>query len=65
VDVRPPFSGFYQLFRDLLTQFIVQGIDGSQAFFLLTTNGEIYLVLNGNGDLNLLAKISHTVRPIQ
>jgi hypothetical protein len=46
-------------------QFIVQGSDGSQAFFLLTTNGENYLVLSGNGDLNLLAEIAHTVRPIQ
>ncbi len=43
-------------------QFIVQGIDGSQAFFLLTTNGEDYLVLSGNGDLNLLAEIAHTLR---
>lgn len=46
-------------------QFIVQGIDGTQAFFLLTTNGENYLVLSGNGDLDLLAEISHTLQPIQ
>jgi len=46
-------------------QFTVQGVDGSQAFFLLTTNGENYLVLSGNGDLNLLAEISHTIRSIQ
>ena len=46
-------------------QFILQGSDGSQAFFLLTTNGENYLVLSGNGDLDLLAEIAHTVRPIQ
>jgi len=46
-------------------QFTVQGVNGSQAFFLLTTNGEDYLVLSGNGDLDLLAEIAHTVRSIQ
>ena len=46
-------------------QFIVQGIDGIQAYFLLTTNGENYLVLSGNGDLTLLSEIAHTLRPIQ
>ena len=46
-------------------QFTVQGVDGSQAFFLLTTNGENYLVLSGDGDLGLLADIAHTLRPIQ
>ena len=46
-------------------QFIVQGVDGAQAFFLLTTNGEDYLVLSGNGDLSLLAEIAHTVKSIQ
>lgn len=46
-------------------QYIVQGVDGSQAFFLLTTNGEDYLVLSGNGDLSLLAEIAQTLRPIQ
>ena len=46
-------------------QYIVQGSDGSQAFFLLTTNGENYLVLSGNGDLALLAEIAQTLRPIQ
>jgi len=46
-------------------QFTVQGVDGAQAFFLLTTNGDNYLVLSGSGDLGLLADIAHTVRPIQ
>lgn len=46
-------------------QFTVRAVDGAQAFFLLTTNGEDYLVLSGNGDLNLLAEIAHTLRPIQ
>lgn len=46
-------------------EFIVQAVDGMQAYFLLTTNGENYLVLSGNGDLDLLAEISHTLRPAQ
>ena len=46
-------------------QYIIQGNDGAQAFFLLTTNGENYLVLSGNGDLSILADIAHTLRPIQ
>ncbi len=66
-------SGISILSEDRLTladgrpaaQFIVQGIDGAQAFFLLTTNGENYLILSGSGDLELLAAIAHTLRPIQ
>jgi len=46
-------------------QFIVQGADGTQSFYLLTTNGENYLVLSGNGNLDLLAQIAHTLHPIQ
>lgn len=46
-------------------EFTVQGLDGTQAYFLLTTNGENYLVLSGSGDLPLLAEIAHTLRPIQ
>lgn len=46
-------------------QFTVQGVDGAQAYFLLTTNGENYLVLSGSGDLNLLSEIAQTLRPIQ
>lgn len=45
-------------------QFTVQGMDGAQAYFLLTANGEDYLVFSGNGDLNLLADISQTLRPL-
>jgi hypothetical protein len=43
--------------------FSVEGIDGSQAYFFLTTIGDKYLVLSGEGDLALLAEIAHTVRP--
>ncbi len=46
-------------------QFTVQGIDGAQAFFLFTTIGEQYLTFSGNGNLDLLADIAHTLRPIQ
>lgn len=46
-------------------QFLVQAVDGAQAYFLLTTNGENYLVLSGSGDLNQLAEIARTLRPIQ
>ncbi|MGD8402920.1 MAG: hypothetical protein PVJ21_04630 [Anaerolineales bacterium] len=46
-------------------QFMVQGADGAQAFFLFTTIGEQYLTFSGNGNLSLLADIAHTLRPIQ
>ena len=45
-------------------QFIVQGADGVPAYFLMTTNGEDYLILSGSGDLNLLAEVAQTLRPI-
>ena len=47
------------------TEFTVQATDGAQAYFLLTTNGDDYLVISGNGDLKVLAEIAHTLRPIQ
>jgi hypothetical protein len=43
--------------------FVVQGIDGAQGYFFFTTIGDKYLVLSGDGDLELLAEIAHTVRP--
>ena len=46
-------------------EFTVQAVDGAQAYFLLTTNGENYLVLSGSGDLNLLSEVAQTLRPIQ
>lgn len=46
-------------------QFTVQNTDGTQAYFLFTTTGEQYLVFSGSGDLNLLAAIAHTLRPIR
>jgi hypothetical protein len=36
-----------------------------QSFFMLTIIGDDYLVLSGNGDLNLLSEIAKTLRPIQ
>jgi hypothetical protein len=44
--------------------FVVEGVDGAQAYFFFTTIGDKYLVLSGEGDLALLAEIAHTVRPI-
>jgi len=49
----------------LAAQFTIQGSDGEQAYFLFTTAGEQYLVFSGSGDLELLAEIAHTLRPIQ
>ena len=46
-------------------EFIVQGPEGTRAFIMMRTNGENYLVLSGNGNLNLLAEIARTLRPIQ
>ena len=43
-------------------QYIVQGADGMQGFFLFTAIGERYLTLSGSGDLQLLAEISSTLR---
>jgi hypothetical protein len=44
--------------------FVVEGSDGEQAYFFLTTIGDRYLVLSGTGDLELLDEIAHTVRPV-
>jgi len=35
------------------------------AFFLITTLGERYLLLSGSGDLDLLVEIARTLRPIE
>jgi hypothetical protein len=43
-------------------QFVVQGSDGAQGYFLLTTLGQDYLVFSGSGDLTLLGQIAQTVR---
>ncbi len=44
--------------------FLVVGPDGAPAFFFFTTVGENYLVLSGSGNVDLLAEIAHTVRPL-
>lgn len=44
--------------------FVVSGSDGTRSYFFFTTLGDKYLVLSGGGDLDLLAEIAHTVRPI-
>lgn len=47
----------------LAKAFVLQGSDGAQSYVFLTTLGEKYLVLSGEGDLDLLTEIAHTVRP--
>jgi autotransporter translocation and assembly factor TamB len=44
--------------------FTVQGPDKMQAFFLLTTVGENYLEIAGDGNLTLIEEIAHTLRPL-
>jgi len=44
--------------------FVVAGSDGAQGYFFFTTLGDNYLVLSGSGDLDLLAEIARTVRPL-
>lgn len=43
--------------------FAIQTQTGEQAYFFYTTIAERYLQLSGSGDLELLARIGHTVRP--
>jgi hypothetical protein len=43
---------------------IVQAPDGLQAFFLLTTLGDQYLQIAGEGDLLLIEEIARTARPL-
>lgn len=44
--------------------FVVDGVDGIEAFFMFTTLGENYLQLSGTGDIDLLAEIARTIRPL-
>jgi len=43
--------------------FVLENVDGSLSYVFLTTLGDKYLVLSGEGDLTLLAEIAYTVRP--
>jgi hypothetical protein len=43
-------------------QFVVQGADGVQSYFLFTTLGDDYLVFSGSGDLALLSRIAQSLR---
>ena len=42
--------------------YVIESVVGEQAFFLLTTIGDRYFELGGNGDLELLQEIASTVR---
>jgi len=44
--------------------FTVRGPDKMQAFFLLTTVGENYLEIAGDGNLALIEEIAQTMRPL-
>ncbi len=46
------------------SEFVVEAPDQMQAFFLFTTSGQDYLQIAGEGDMQLLAEIAHTVRPL-
>lgn len=51
-------AGDWKAFR-----FLIQTPD-EEAFFLITTVGERYLLLSGTGDLDLLVEIARTLRPL-
>ncbi len=44
--------------------FVVRGPDGATTFVLLTTLGEQYLEIAGEGDLALVQEVAHTLRPL-
>ena len=46
------------------SDFFVEAPDGVLAYFLLTTVGDQYLELAGEGDLALLESIAQTLRPL-
>jgi hypothetical protein len=46
------------------SDFFIEAPDGVLAYFLLTTNGDQYLQLAGEGNLQLLEAIGRTLRPL-
>jgi hypothetical protein len=46
------------------SDFFIEAPDGVLAYFLLTTNGDQYLQLAGEGDLQLLKAVGRTLRPL-
>jgi len=42
--------------------FIIKGTDGSEGYFLLSTLGENYLVVSGNGDLQKIDLVARSIR---
>ena len=44
--------------------FVVRGPDGATTYVLLTTLGEQYLEIAGEGDLALVREVAHTLRPL-
>jgi hypothetical protein len=45
-------------------QFEIEELGGWQKYVLFTKVGDRYLQLSGTGDLNLLAEIAQTLRPL-
>jgi len=45
-------------------QYTLHNSNGTPSFLMFTTVGEQYLTISGDGDLGLLADITHTLRPI-
>ena len=46
------------------SDFFIEAPDGALAYFLLTTSGDQYLQLAGEGDLQLLETMANTLRPL-
>lgn len=46
------------------SDFFIEAPDGVLAYFLLTTNGDQYLQLAGEGNLQLLETVGRTLRPL-
>jgi hypothetical protein len=42
--------------------FIIKGADGSEGYFLISTLGENYLVVSGNGDLQKIDLVARSIR---
>jgi hypothetical protein len=49
----------------LAVNLVVQGPDKAQTFILLTTVGEDYLEVSGEGNLTLVEEIARTLQPLK
>lgn len=44
--------------------YVIEQVEGQQSYYMFTTLGDRYLQMSGGGDLDLLAEIAGTVRPL-